>query len=89
MPDPLLDFDQLLLKDTKRAHRRAARHSQGGPVASTAFPQQPIAGSSAVASTSTPINPINDIAFPSEHPLTPHHAQLHHTPPSTRHTPGK
>ncbi|KIJ45974.1 hypothetical protein M422DRAFT_250393 [Sphaerobolus stellatus SS14] len=86
MPDPPLDFDQLLLQDAKKACHRAARHSQGSPVASTAFPQQPIAGASTVTSTSALIN---NVVLPSGPPLTPHHAQPHHTPPSTHHTPGK
>ncbi|KIJ34362.1 hypothetical protein M422DRAFT_263492 [Sphaerobolus stellatus SS14] len=62
MPDPPVDYDQLLLQETKRARRRAARHSQGGTVASTTFPQQPIAGASTVTSTSAPIN---NVVFPS------------------------
>ncbi|KIJ46979.1 hypothetical protein M422DRAFT_249258 [Sphaerobolus stellatus SS14] len=47
---------------------------------------QPIAGASTVTSTSAPIN---NVIFPCEPPLTPQHAQSHHTPPPTRHIPGK
>ncbi|KIJ33245.1 hypothetical protein M422DRAFT_264786 [Sphaerobolus stellatus SS14] len=86
MPDPPLDYDQLLLRDAKNACYRAATHLQGGPVASIAFPQQPIAVASTITSTSAPIN---NIVFPSGIPLTPFHTQPHHTPPSTHHTLGK
>ncbi|KIJ52792.1 hypothetical protein M422DRAFT_242712 [Sphaerobolus stellatus SS14] len=58
MPDPPLDYDQLVLKDAKNACCRAARHSQGGSLASTAFLQQPIAAASTITSTSAPINNI-------------------------------
>ncbi|KIJ37781.1 hypothetical protein M422DRAFT_259620 [Sphaerobolus stellatus SS14] len=75
---PSLDPEQLRMKDAKNARCRDARHHQTvSVVLSTAVPQQAIAGPSHI-----PFPPITRLALP-------HDVPLYHSPPSTRHTPGK